>query len=863
MSAETSTEQRGLVRLVWPRLRGMALLYAGSGTVYGIAATLLVTALVPPAQILPALVLLGFGFLALSTVYIGVVTHRIRQAAQQDARILQASEARYRLIAENSTDVIWTFDNEGRVTYVSPSVQRCQGYTPEEAMATPVEDSVTDSSVGVLMDMRAQALAQMRGLAPDRPVLAEVRRRCKDGSAAWSEIVMRVMRDVQGRPVGILGVSRDITPRRQAEEALRRLQAEQQAVLDALPACVYHKDCENRVLWANQAMADLVGVPRDQMIGRSGTELFPPEVARHFWEDDLEVIRTDRPKADILEMVRNPDGSARWYATRKIPWHDAEGKVVGVLGCSLDVTPLREAEEALRRSEERFRTVFAAAPVGIVIVDEQCRALDANPAYERILGYTLAELKALPNLLVLASPSEYEADAAQFREVVNEAHRAAPSELHLVRKDSQEITVRHVGTVVCDAEGRFVYGLAMIEDVTETRRMEERLRQGQKLEAIGRLAGGIAHDFNNLLQIILGCTGEALTGLTRTSPLHLPLSQSEEAARRAASLTRQLLAFSRQQVLQPERLDLQAVVRNLLSLLTRLIGETVHVDFQPGPDVGPVLADRGQVEQILMNLCVNARDAMPAGGRLTIATESALFDEEFCLSHDWARPGRYAVLRVADTGMGMDAATMARVFEPFFTTKEVGKGSGLGLPVAYGIARQHGGTVTVETTRGQGSTFRVFLPCTEGGPPPARAAVPRRHASAQGTGETVLVAEDEELVRDICRRMLERAGYRVLTASDGAEAVRIVEENPGDIDLLIFDVVMPGMGGREAYETIRSDYGELPCIFVSGYASPEADTAVQKPTGMRLLHKPYESDILLRVVRDVLDSRATGAPPAR
>jgi len=837
-------------------LRGAALLYAGAGTVYGIAATLLASSLVPPDRILPVLVLLGFGFLALSTVYLAYAAQRVREAAWRGAEILQASDERYRLIAENAADVIWTLDTEGRVTYISPSVERVLGLTPEEVMATSLGEAVTESSAGVLSEVRAQVIAQMRGLAPDRPVTAEVRRARKDGRVVWAEIVVRVMRDAEGRPVGILGVARDISERRRAEEALRRLQAELQAVLDALPACVYHKDCENRVLWANRAMLDLVGANRTQVTGHDGAELFPPDVARRFWEDDREVIRTDRPKSDIVEMVRHPDGSPHWYATRKIPWHDAAGKVVGILGCSLDITPLRQAEEALRRSEERFRTVFASAPVGIVIVDEECRALDANPAYEQILGYTLAELQALPNLLVLANPAEQEAATAQFREAVCQRQTFPASEVHLMRKGGQAIAVRHVGASVHDHEGRFLYGMAIIEDVTETRRMEERLRQGQKMEAIGRLAGGVAHDFNNLLQVILGCTGEVLSSLPAGSPHKVPLAQSEQAARRAAGLTRQLLAFSRQQVLRPERLDVSTVAANLLSLLARLIGENIRIDFRPAAEIGPVLADHGQIEQILMNLCVNARDAMPSGGRLTIATEAATLDEEYCASRDWAQPGRYAVVRITDTGTGMDAATLARAFDPFFTTKGVGKGTGLGLAVAYGIARQHGGGITIESAPGHGSTFSVFLPCCAEEPAPA--PPPARHAVHHGTGETVLVAEDEELVRDVCQRMLERAGYRVIAASDGAEAVRLVAENPGAIDLLLFDMVMPGMSGRDAYETICSEHGPLPCVFVSGYVSPESEAGTPDASAQPMLRKPYEGTALVCAVREALDARRSG-----
>ncbi len=629
-----------------------------------------------------------------------------------------------------------------------------------------------------------------------------------------------------------------------------------------LPACVFQKDLANRVIWANRAWVEGTGKSRDQIIGKSCDDVFPREVAERFAVDDAEVIRSNRPKTDIVLKLPLPKVGNRWYAVSKTPWHDHDGKVIGVLGCALDVTSLREAEVALRHSEQRFRTLFTASPLGIVLSDERGRILDANPACLRQFGYSLDELRALSSLASLMAPSDVAAGQAWLRALAVAGSGMPPREFAALRRDGQTVCTRHVGAVVRDQAGNFLYSLDMIEDMTETKQLEERLRQSQKIEAIGRLAGGIAHDFNNLLQVVLSCTGEALAGLGEDDPQRLPLRQSEQAAHRAASLTRQLLAFSRQQVLQPVRIDLPNLVQELLSLLNRLIGETICIDFQPGADVGPVLADANQIEQVLINLCVNARDAMPDGGMLTLSIQEVTMGPEDCARRDLMQPGTYVAVRVQDTGEGMGDGTLARVFDPFFTTKTVGKGTGLGLAVAYGIARQHGGTITASSRPGQGSTFTLLLPRCDHTPVPAPPPAAPAGPVPGGHGETILVAEDEALVRDICRRMLERAGYRVMVACHGLEAVQAVRANRGAIDLLVFDVVMPIMGGREAYETISRENGPLPCVFVSGYENNDSESASPATASPRLLHKPYERQQLLEAVREaVAAGRQTGQPP--
>jgi len=667
----------------------------------------------------------GLAFVAVSAGLFWQVMRHHRAAAEREAAARQATEAVYRLIAENANDVIWTGDLDGRITYVSPSVLRLRGYTPEEVLARPGSAGVCPGSLPLVEKGMAHLAAQIRGEGPDAPITAEVEQPCKDGSTVWTEVIVRAMRDPQGRAAGLLGVSRDITAR-------------------------------------------------------------------------------------------------------------------------------RKAEQDLRQGEVRLRTLFEEVPIGIVIVDSASRVLEANPAFQRITGYSLAELRQLPSVLSMVHPAEQAASVAHYIPVVEgDIDRVPPSEWRLVRKDGTEITIRHMGAAVRDAEGRFLYAMALIEDITRLRQTEERLRHVHKMEAVGLLAGGVAHDFNNLLQVILGCTAEVLEAIEPNDPLATPLRQTDHAARHAASLTKQLLAFGRQQVLQPELLDINELVADQTRMLCRLLGERIRLEFHPGKGVGSVLADRAQLQQVLLNLCVNARDAMPGGGQVTLTTEDVCLDERYCQEHTGARPGRHVAIRVTDTGIGMDDRVRERIFEPFFTTKELGKGTGLGLSVVFGVVSQHGGTVTAASAPGHGSTFTVLQPCAVAAPtPPVSSPV---LAGAPGGQETILLAEDEPLVRDMSRRILQRVGYHVLCADDGAEAVRLAAANPGDVDLLLLDVVMPGLGGREAYATIAAEQGPIPCLLMSGYADVMMD-APPLPPGVGFLQKPYETPELLRAVRLALDA---------
>ncbi len=402
-----------------------------------------------------------------------------------------------------------------------------------------------------------------------------------------------------------------------------------------------------------------------------------------------------------------------------------------------------------------------------------------------------------------------------------------------------EMLVQQAG-VLCDSYRRDLRESALAEQV----------RVSQKMEAIGLLAGGVAHDFNNLLQVIQGYTSIALDAATPPTERQASLEQVKGAGQRAAQLTQQLLAFSRQQRLQKADLDLNQAIKDLLRMLARLIGEHIAVDFIPGHDLGNVFADRAQVDQVLLNLCLNARDAMPNGGRITIETENVLVNGRFQESHPWAKPGRYVLVSVTDNGIGMDKETQARIFEPFFSTKAKDRGTGLGLAVVYGVVKQHDGMVHVYSECGKGTTFKVYLPIVGR----MAAEVGPKHVPAVRRGtETILLAEDDPLVRDLASRILKRAGYHVLVANDGAEACSVFAEQAADVSLMVLDVVMPHLGGPDAYQRMSQQRPGIPVVFCSGYAGSALEGYRFDAPGMRLLPKPYGADEILLAVREALD----------
>jgi PAS domain S-box-containing protein len=511
---------------------------------------------------------------------------------------------------------------------------------------------------------------------------------------------------------------------------------------------------------------------------------------------------------------------------------------------------LRAAQEGLRRSEMNFRSLVTNAPYGICRCDSAGKLLDTNPALLAMLGYSSTEELVGTHLGGLYSDTQHWFELADFLAA------AAPFNGLIVewkRKDGTTTVVRVSGRTVSNGGRARTFEL-FAEDVTERRALEQQLRQSQKMEAIGRLAGGIAHDFNNLLMVISGYSEFLLDRLGPEPTLRGPAQEIASAAGRASSLTRQLLAFSRKQMLAPKILDLNAVVTENLKMLTRVIGEDIDLVMVPATGLGAVRADAGQIEQVIMNLAVNARDAMPSGGKLTIETSNVSLNEEYSRFHAPLKPGNYVMLAISDTGAGMDSETQAHIFEPFFTTKGP-KGTGLGLSTVYGIVKQSGGYIWVNSEPDKGTTFKIYLPrVAEAVESVAQLPVHAGPVSAEPGTETILLVEDEANLRYLARQFLEKQGYRVIEAADGAVAMQIAVAHEGVIHLLLTDVIMPGMNGRELAQRISEIRPNVKILYMSGYTENVVGRNGTLDAGIRLLQKPFTLRDLKSIVREVLDS---------
>jgi PAS domain S-box-containing protein len=511
-------------------------------------------------------------------------------------------------------------------------------------------------------------------------------------------------------------------------------------------------------------------------------------------------------------------------------------------------------EEALREREAQLQRAESVALVMTAHVGLDGRWRKVPPKLGELLGYTDAELLAL-NLDEITHPDERPAELAERRRLIEGESRSYDLLMRLLRRDGRAAWVTVSSSLVQDATGRPLYLLAYIRDVSERKLLEEQLRQAQKMEAVGQLAGGVAHDFNNLLTAIIGNAELLLKTIGPEDARRLDLLEINRAAHRAATLTRQLLAYSRKQVLQPRIVDLNAVVIELTTMLRRLIGEHVALELRLEPNLGRVLADPGQLDQVITNLAVNARDAMPAGGTLTIRTAN-VDAEDVPPSTPESSPllGSLVELSVSDVGVGMDERTQAHLFEPFFTTKELGRGTGLGLATVYGIVRQSGGHIRVNTRLNQGSTFTIYLPRVEGVPEHATPTPPVE--PPKGTG-TIFVVEDEETVRHLACRVLRANGYRVLEAADPSTALRLAREQARPADLLLTDIVLPGMNGPVLAERLVARWPALKVLYMSGYADEAIERQGALPTGGVLLEKPFTARQLADRVRQAISKAET------
>ncbi|MCU1276911.1 MAG: Blue-light-activated protein, partial [bacterium] len=625
--------------------------------------------------------------------------------------------------------------------------------------------------------------------------------------------------------------TRDETDRLELEARVDAIGAQLRAIVEHSPNALYLKDLQGRHLWMSPGYERLSGRPVGAFAGKTSREVFPPEIAAIMEENDRRVIETRAP-VTAEEAVLEQDG-LHTYLTAKFPVLDAGGAPIAIGGLSTDITEIKQAQKLLRQSEERFTRYFQVSPFPAAITTLDGRILDVNPACERFAGLSRSELVGRDGveLKLWLRPEERQ----RVADLLARDGRIRDHEGIVETPDGKRHHILlSVEKMDVDGEPR---ALTMMHDVTEHVRLQDELRQSQKMEAVGRLAGGVAHDFNNLLTALSGYNSLLLAELPAGDRLRNFAERVAQAAQRASALTNQLLAFSRKQPVALEDLDVNEVIRSTTDMLRRLIGEDVTLISDLSPRLDPVRADRAQIEQVIVNLVVNARDAMPQGGRITLATANVRVEH-----------GDFVRFTVRDTGVGIDPQARARLFEPFYTTKDPGKGTGLGLATVYGIVKQAGGHVRVESEPGRGALFEVLLPRSAS---VAAAVAPALEQVEPPRGRgTILLIEDDESVRDFVGFVLRQQGYQVLDAEHGPRALEIANAHQGDIDLLISDVVMPQMHGFEVAKALRRSRPSLRVLHISGYPG-EAITG-----DAAFLAKPFSRETLLERVSQLIANRS-------
>ena len=766
------------------------------------------------------------------------------------------SEERVRLLLDSTAEAIYGIDVQGNCTFCNAASARLLAYdNPGDLLGKQMHRLMhhtrADGTRYPVEECQIyMAFREGKGSHADDEVLWR-----KDGSSFpaeyWSYPMVR-----DGKPIGSVVTFLDVTERKRADATIRKERDRAQQYLDIADVILLALDHEGRITLINSKGCSTLGWKEQELIGRDWVDTCLPAKARDELRAAFRKLIGGTP-LHFENPVLTKSGEERMIAWRNTILRDGSGRVIGTLSSGEDITERKQAEEALRRSEARARRLVESSIIGIGIGTLDGKLLDANDAWLKLLGYTHEEMLSGTLRWGKMTPPEYHEIDQRAVDQLTKTGVALPWEKEFIRKDGSRVAVL-IGVAALESEQGDIEAVSFVVDLSERKQLEQQLRKAQKMEAIGQLAGGIAHDFNNLLSVIIGYS-EILLGRTGLdAKMHGQCEEIKRAGNRAASLTRQLLAFSRQQVLTPTVLNLNAVVVETEKMLGRLIGEEIELRTALDPTLGSVKVDPGQVEQIIMNLAVNARDAMPGGGKLVIETSNTDLDDEYAAHHPPFIAGRYVLLAVTDTGIGMDEETKTHIFEPFFTTKEIGKGTGLGLSTVYGVVKQSGGYIWVYSELGHGSVFKIYLPRVD---QPVQRSQPSELAPEIHRGtETVLLVEDEESVRTLTRSLLEEGGYTVIEASSGTHALEVAGRYSGPIHLLLTDVVMPGMNGRELAQKMIANYPAVTVIYTSGYTGSFSTHEDLFDPGATLIQKPFSRTTLLRKVRDVLDFQKDSEP---
>jgi len=764
----------------------------------------------------------------------------LRAKLKRAEQALQTSSHRLRLLTDCvPAYVAYVGAKDLHYYYVSQKFEEAFDRSREEIVGTHIRNLIGEENYKFALPYIAQVRAGQPVSYINTFRIAQGRR--------WIKVNYVPDFDTQGQVVGIVVLSYDVTEQKQTEQDLLESQKRFELFMQHLPGAAFIKDQEGRLLYCNECFASLINRRLEDLIGKETEDYTPVDIAADFLRENAEMLHHNR----VLEREHSypgPDGLSHWLTIKFPILRDGEPPLVGAM--SLDISMRKQAEEALQEREALLESIFRVAPIGIGLTRNRV-LVEVNDYICEMTGYARQELVGKDSSVLYPTQVDYDfVGSEKYRQIAETG--TGTVETRWQSKDGRIINVLLSSTPLNFrdvAEGVTFAAL----DITERKRLEEQYHQAQKMEALGRLTGGVAHDFNNLLTVINGFAELMQLRLAPDHSLQEMLKQIIQSGQRATDLVHQLLAFSRKQIIEPKILDLNNSVSGVEKMLQRLIGEDIQMEVVLAPDLWPVRVDPVQIEQVIVNLVVNARDAMPRGGQLVLQSQNIVLDDTFTRHLD-IRPGDYVMISVSDSGVGMEEEVMAHIFEPFFTTKEMGRGTGLGLATIYGIVKQSDGHIEVESASGRGTIFKVYLPSAQ--PRTAEQAVLNQKTELPTGRETILLVEDDDDVRDLVSTMLRNLGYLVLEAENGITALELSASYLETIDLLLTDVIMPEMDGRQLAGQLTERRHNLKVLFMSGYTNEAiARYGILEP-GLTLIEKPMRWHVLARQLRIALDDVA-------